>query len=532
MNMDRKLHDRLLPRRNYMASPVLHHDVHIPLFKSGDVGGILYVLAGNIGNLILVTYTLLGFGWSEDLVFGKVIPGISVGLMLQGLYYAWMGYRLGKRTGNAAVTSLPSGISTPAMFVFLYGVIMPLQQGLELPPEQVWTATVAACFLGGAIEALGGLAGPYLRRMLPRAAMLATVAGIALVWMATKGFYDVYASPVLGMPILTIAVLGLFGGYMLPRKINLMLVAIIFGILYALVLGKASINVTRLGSLTLPSFSAMSIWQGMNMIMPFLALIIPIEIYNFIETMDNVEGAAAAGDEYSVREAQIVDGCSTMLSAGFGGIMPTTVWLGLAGLKKGGAGIGFSWVSGVLLGLCGFLGGFSFVYHLMPKELVAVTYLWCALIMISQAFCDSPKRYSAAIGIAFIPHLASYVHTQIMGVLTSQHIYALSPEVEKALLDAGVLWGGVQALSQGAIITGMMWAAMFVFVIDSRLDKAGHTTLVAAGLTFIGLIHSSSIGLKSFTDPFMLGYLSVAVIFYGAHLMRGKLERPVRFDYV
>ena len=37
--------------------------------------------------------------------------------------------------------------------------------------------------------------------------------------------------------------------------------------------------------------------DGFAVIVPYLAVIIPVEIYNFIETMDNVEGANAAGDE-------------------------------------------------------------------------------------------------------------------------------------------------------------------------------------------------------------------------------------------
>ena len=31
--------------------------------------------------------------------------------------------------------------------------------------------------------------------------------------------------------------------------------------------------------------------DGFAVIVPYLAVIIPVEIYNFIETMDNVEGA-------------------------------------------------------------------------------------------------------------------------------------------------------------------------------------------------------------------------------------------------
>lgn len=505
----------------------------MPLFKSGDIGGIVYAFAGNIGNFIFVAYVLLGFGWSRELVFDKVIPGISLGLMFQSLYYAWMGWKLARKKGSAEVTAMPCGVSTPAMFIFLFGIIMPLQQGLKLPPEDVWHASLAACFLGGAIEVVFSLFGARIRKILPRVAMLATVAGIALVWMATKGLFDVYASAVLGMPILIVALLGLIGGYMLPNRfLSPMLIAIVFGIGYALVLGKASINATDLGRLTFPDFTLTGMLAGMSLIIPFLAVLIPIKIYNFIETMDNVEAAAAAGDEYSVGEAQCLDGGATMLAAIFGGNIPCTAWLGHPGLKKSGAGIGYSWVSGLLFGICGFFGAFSFFYALMPEVLISVTYLWCAIIMITQAFADSPRRYGAAIGIALVPHLADYLYTQIHSALALANIYEFTPEVNKALTDAGVMWNGVEALARGAIITGMLWACLTVYIVDRRLDKAAWACLFSAVLAGIGFIHAPSIGFAGWSDPIMIGYASMAVLFGLAHVFRHRLVVPVRFDYV
>ncbi len=504
----------------------------VPLFRSGDVGGIVYIFAGNVGNFILVAYTLLGFGWPEELVFHRVIPGISVGLMIQGLYYAWMGYRLSKKEGRSDVTALPSGLSTPAVFVFLFGIILPLQQGLNMAPEQVWTATVAACFLGGFIEVIGGFIGPYIRKMVPRAAMLATVAGIALVWMATKGLFDVYASPVLGMPILLIAILGLIGGYMLPKNVPPLLVAIIFGIIYALILGESTWNTSGIGTVTMPVFALSNVFSGFALIVPFLAVIIPIEIYNFIETMDNVESAIAAGDNYSVGEAQLVDGGATMISAMFGGIMPNTVWLGHAGLKKGEAGIGYSWISGLLFGICGFFGVFNFFYHIMPEVLIAITYLWCAIIMIVQAFNDTPSRHGAAIAIALVPHLADFSYTEVTGALSSAGIYELTAEVNQGLIDAGVMWGGVEALHQGAILSGMIWATIMVFIIDRKMDKAGITAVVATVITFFGMMHAPEIGFNAAPTGFTIGYASIALVCFLSFFFKKKLSIPTSFDYV
>ena len=87
------------------------------------------------------------------------------------------------------------------MFVMLYGVIMPLHYALN-DAELAWSAAVAACFIGGAVEFLGGFIGPWMKKKLPRAALLGTVAGIGFIWMATQGVFDVFGDPLIGLPIL------------------------------------------------------------------------------------------------------------------------------------------------------------------------------------------------------------------------------------------------------------------------------------------------------------------------------------------
>lgn len=504
----------------------------IPLLKLEDINGIVYLVAGNIGAFIFTAATLIGMGWPEELVFYRVIPGMTVGLLVQAFYYSWMAWRLAKKEGRSDVTALPYGVSTPVMFIYLFSIIMPLQYGLNLPPEQVWQAAVAACFVGGVVEALGAVIGPYVRKILPRAAMLATIAGISLVWIASKGLYDVYALPELGMPVLILAILGLIGGYMLPGKIPPLLISFVIGVIYALALGEASIVTEELGRLSLPVFSISNVVEGFHYIVPFLSIIIPIEIYNFIETMDNVESASAAGDNYHVGEAQLVDGLATMISALFGGVIPNTVWLGHPGLKRSDCGIGYAWTSGIVFFIAACLGLMNFIYHLIPEVLVAITYLWSALVMISQAFVDVPRRHFAAVAIAFVPHLANYVYTEVMGALSIVDIWELTPEISNKLIEAGVMWGGVEALNSGSILTGMIWAAILVYIIDRCLDKAGHACLVASALTFFGMLHTPEMGINAGPLGLTLGYLSMGIICYLSHFFRDKLDVPRRFDYV
>ena len=96
----------------------------VPWFRRGDIGGITYLVTNNIVNYLIVIATLSGvLKWPDKIVFGAVIPGMSIGLMLGCFYYAFMARRLSQKEGRADVTALPSGVSTPAMFVFLYGLV-------------------------------------------------------------------------------------------------------------------------------------------------------------------------------------------------------------------------------------------------------------------------------------------------------------------------------------------------------------------------------------------------------------------------
>lgn len=514
----------------------------VPFFRKGDIGGLAYAITNNIVNYLIVTLTLSGaLGWPDEIVYGRVVPGMSIGLLAGCLYYAFMAYRLSKKEGRADVTALPSGVSTPAMFVILFGVITPLHYAIG-NPELEWSAAVAAVFIGGFVEFIGGIIGPWMKRNIPRAALLGTVAGIGFIWMATQGLFGVYGDPIIGLPILLVALVGLFGGYVFPRGIPTLAVAIVGGIVYALILGRTSINFDGVGFyFPNPETTVQSLINGFSVVVPYLTIVIPIEIYNFIETMDNVEGANAAGDNYSVREAQFADGICTMISAVFGGVVPNTVWLGHAGLKKTGAGYGYSVVSGLVLGAAGIFGLFSFLNTLVPPAICAVTFLWCAVIMVAQAFKDTNRKHYAAVGIAMVPVVADYVYTQVTGAvaLTGEWAHALDTgllgydaKITGGLLENGVMWNGVPAVKAGAILIGILLAAMTAFIIDKRLDKVGITCLAAAVLSLFGFIHYAAMGFYP-TSPFFIAYVVMAVICFVLHAARNTwFKGPDEYEYV
>ena len=520
----------------------------IPFYREGDTGGLVYMIANNIVNYLIVIATLKGFEWPDEIIYGRVIPGLSIGLLAGGIYYAYMAHKLSAKTGRADVTALPSGISTPAMFVILFGVISPLHYAI-MDPEIEWAAAVAACFIGGFVEFLGGFVGPWVKKHIPRAALLGTIAGVGFIWMATQGVFDVFGDPVVGLPILVVALLGLFAGYAFPKKISSFLVAIVGGIVYAFCLGRTSFDFSSVGFyFPNPVSTFQALVNGFAYVAPYLAVVIPVEIYNFVETMDNVESANAAGDEYNVREAQFADGICTMISALFGGVVPNTVWLGHAGLKKGEAGAAYSWISGVVLGLAGIFGLFSVLSSIVPPAVAAVTFIWCAVVMVAQAFKACDAKHYAAIGIAMVPSIADYLFTQVEAALatgsmmeggwgiwsavTADNLKGFDAEVNELLIANGAMWNGVPAVKSGAIIIGILLGAVTVFIIDRKLRKASVVCLCGAVLSLFGFIHHAQLGFY-ITSPYMTGWLIAAAVLFVLSLGEGKwFNAPDTFDYV
>jgi AGZA family xanthine/uracil permease-like MFS transporter len=52
----------------------------------------------------------------DDIVFVRILPATGLMLCLSTLYYAWLAYRMAKKTGRTDVCALP-GISVPHMFI-------------------------------------------------------------------------------------------------------------------------------------------------------------------------------------------------------------------------------------------------------------------------------------------------------------------------------------------------------------------------------------------------------------------------------
>jgi AGZA family xanthine/uracil permease-like MFS transporter len=343
------------------------------------------------------------------------------------------------------VTALPYGAPTTALFGFLFTIMAPVYF-LSNDPILTWKVGVAACFINGFIEVLGAFCGEQIRRITPRAALLGTLAGIAIAFIAMKPTLQVFARPQIGFAPLAIILLGFLAKAKMPGKLPIGLMAIIVGTIIAWVGGymepRAITAALSHVGFYYPKLSIGAIFEGIKDVGPYLAIIIPLATHNFMSTMQNVESAAAVGDSFDTKSTMLVDGFGTLVGSLFGSVLPTTVYIGHPGYKGVGARAGYSILNGIAITLICLFGLLDFINAIIPAEAVYVILLYIGLVITAQAFQSCPKKHAPAVAIALIPHLANFGVGLVNNAAKASGL-ALDQAGIEALTAAGVNYQGL-----------------------------------------------------------------------------------------
>src|SRR5205823_4058164 len=149
------------------------------LFVRGDLDGFFGLALDNLVQLLLIDALCRNvLGFPDELLYGRVLPGVAVSLLVGNLFYAWQAHRLAARTGRTDVCALPYGINTPSVLAYVFLVMLPVKLATG-DPHAAWRMGLVACLGSGLIEFLGAFVAEPVRRMTPRAALLSTLAGIS-----------------------------------------------------------------------------------------------------------------------------------------------------------------------------------------------------------------------------------------------------------------------------------------------------------------------------------------------------------------
>ncbi|MGW4364028.1 regulator [Nocardia takedensis] len=501
--------------------------LRLPWWTRGDTNaffGLSFNILVNV--LTLTTLSIAVVKIPSGDVLGTVLPALGIALVLGNLYYMVLARRLARREGRDTVTALPYGPSVPHMFIVVFVVMLPIYLRTG-DPLQAWSAGLAWAFMIGVIVMIGAFVGPFIRRITPRAAMLGTLAGISITFIAMRPAAQMWEAAWIGLPVLAIILIGFFTDAKLPGNIPVGLVALLVGTAIGWIGGYMSApdvsQAVRDIALGLPDLRLDLLFDGLGDLAPLLATAIPLGVYNFTEAMSNVESAAAAGDNYNLRSVLLADGFGAVIGSGFGSPFPPAVYIGHPGWKDAGGRTGYSLASGVVIGVMCLLGLFGVLATILPIPAIVPILLYIGLLIGAQAFQAVPRLHAVAVVAALLPNLAEWAVGQIDNALSAAGTTAEKVGAE-AFGQAGVVYDGLKTLGSGAVLAGLVLGAIVTFILDKRFYAAAAASGVGAVLSWIGLIHAAEVDWAA-APQVALGYLFFGVVCLGYALLPGAREK-------
>jgi AGZA family xanthine/uracil permease-like MFS transporter len=461
-------------------------------FLPGDWDGFFALFLSTFPDLLLIAGLAPLCGFSSEFVTARILPGLALSIFAGNLFYAWQARRLARETGRDDVTAIPFGVNTPTVFAYIFLIMLPVYRQTH-DSNLAWEVGLFACFLSGIIQTASAFCTDWLRRNTPRAALLCPLAGIALAFLCLGFILRIFQAPELAL-LPSIVLLALYCSHLrMPFRIPGALWCILAGIVLTAVLKAFHLyHLAEPPALVAPGFypphvvnvfAFLSHPQGWG----FLSVIVPMSLLDTICSLQILESVNVAGDNYPTRPSLLVNGLATILASCFGSAFPTIPYFGHMGYKAMGARVGYSILSGTCMMLVCVTGIIPLVLQFVPLEVVAIIVVWFGLVMMGQAFTEVPKAHAIAVAFGLIPMLAGWALELIDTSLRT---------AGSSLLQCAPLFGnelsiyGLIALSQGSLLTSMLWAAAICYMLDRRFLPAAAWIAAGAVLSCFGLIHA------------------------------------------
>lgn len=497
------------------------------LLTRGDVDGFFVLSASALLDLILMRVLLVGFlGFREALFYERVLPAAATGLVVGNAFYAWQAIKLGRREGRADATAMPFGTSALVAIVFVYLIMYPVQQqalASGMPKDAAdllsWYAGVIACFGCGLVEFVGAFVAQRLRAVVPRPALLVAIGGTGLAFVGMDFIFRTFAFPIIGFPTLMLVLVLFVGGARLRGGIPGGVVIVALGVVLSRIstwLGVGTpvhleaLNLSYVG-LHLPMPVLRELIPSLHFLVDFMPVILPIGFIFLIGSLQNIEAAAAAGDDYNAKPLLLMNGGATMVGAGFGSPFPVTIYLGHPGYKKIGARAGYSTLNAAFWTLVCYTGTLSLAAAYIPIEAGMALVLYIGLVVCAQGFEVTDKRYTVALVVGLLPAFAAYVTLVVKHSLSVAKavsgIAMITPDLAaRFAVQRNFFAEGLFALGQGYIFTCMVLTTIVMYIIDRNYPRAAVWCLVGALLAWFGVTHTHVIA-----GDDVLGHLNLPI---------------------
>jgi len=218
------------------------------------------------------------------------------------------------------------------------------------------------------------------------------------------------------------------------------------------------------------------------------------------------------------------DGVVSLIGCLMGNPFINAVYIGHPGWKAMGGRIGYSAAVGIMVIVLSWFGIIALMSSLIPLVAISPILLYIGMLIGAQAFQETPKSHAPAIVLALVPHLAAWCKVQLDGALAAAGTSAAQVGLDK-LGQVGVLYHGLEVLSGGAILGGLVLGAIAAFIAEKKFVEAAAFSLAGAVLTFFGFMHGESVGF-AVTPSVALAYALVAGFLYALSRVPAEAAAP------
>lgn len=488
--------------------------------ERGDIDATVAQVGLNLAQMVIPVFLLLPLGVTLDFGVTRFLPGYALGFLVGSLGLTALAVRLRKREKRSDVTAHVYGNNVPAILAYTLSIMLPVYlQTHDI--VRAWQIGAAAVTWTGIIKLCGAPFAGMIRRVIPVPASMAVFGAAMYSYLALALLQRLFDQPVVGLVALAIVGVCVLGNVPITRwRIPPFLVAWIVPLAVGLSIGYVH-PIWHGFSLQAPFAYPHGSLQAMRMALPYMSVIAPMAIYQLLQDLASVEGAAAAGDDYDVRGVIIWDGIGTLVCGVAGSVISPIVYALHPPYKAMGARVSFAFWTPIIFMTVVASGLTIFITQLFPWPILASMIAYVSIGVGVATLRRVDRKYVAVLLLSFVLPAGAIVFAALNSALPALKLSTENPVVQEAL-NRSVYWSSLKGLGSGFLFLVLVVAALLTEVIDRNFGRAAMWCSIAALFSWVGLMHSAT--LRWGAQPaYASGWLAAAIVVYSARWWRGDV---------
>jgi adenine/guanine/hypoxanthine permease len=484
----------------------------------GDLDTTIAQVGFNLAQMVIPVFLLLPVGISAGFSVTHLLPGYALGFLIGSFGLVGLAVRLANREKRADVTSHVYGNNVPAIIAYTLSIMLPVYLESH-DANRAWEIGAAAVVWTGVIKLAAAPFARVFRKFIPIPAAM-TVFGAAMYsYLALVLLQRVFDQPLVGLIALAIIFTSVLAGIPITRwRIPPFIAAWIVPLAVALAIGYVHPTWSGL-TFQFPFATTPEPLRAMTLALPYLSVIAPIAIYQVLQDIASVAGAAAAGDDYDARAVLACDAIGTIVCGLAGSVITPVIYAMHPPYKAVGARISFAFWTPLLFLAIVASGLTIFVAQLFPWPILAAIIAYVSIGVGMATLRRVDPKYWGVVLLGFVLPAGAVVATALNSALPALRLSAADATVQAAL-NRSIYWSSVLGLGNGFLFLVLIVASVITELIDRRFHRAAIWCVVASVFSWFGLMHSALMRWGA-QPQYALGWLAAAVIVYSARWWRG-----------